>query len=240
MKKLFLLVLCINFLSLPAYGLITDDFAEKTLGKDLKIKKVKKVTIKDEFADKTLDKELQIKNKQIKTITDSFAEKNNGKNPKINNKIEYNEIIPSAKKLSAKKIVIIDESKMQPVTVNIKKYFTTRQNADEGDYIEFETVNNIKINNKIYPAGTVVLARVETISKNKSVGVPSDLVIGNFSIDGIPLAGEISKTGANRALWVRPCAAAFLLFFGAGLLFLPIRGGHAKIYPSQIYTLYAK
>ena len=60
----------------------------------------------------------------------------------------------------------------------------------------------------------------------------------NFSIDGKRLAGEISKTGANRSLWLYPTIYMTTLFFGVGLLLIPIRGGHAKIKPQQTFTVY--
>lgn len=241
MKKFLVIFLCLNFLCAPAYCAITDDFAEKTLDKNLEIKSHKENVITDDFVQNSLNKNLKIKKNNKKKIYDDFAEKNQNKNPKIKTKIEINETIPSiSKKNTNKKIVVIDDTNMQSVMVNIKEYFTTKQKIDEGDYIEFETLNPIKLQNAVYPAGTTVMARIETLSLNQIWGVPSDLVVGNFSINEIPLAGEISKTGANRSLWVRPCVVSFLLFFGAGLLFIPIRGGHAKITPSETYTLYAK
>ena len=72
------------------------------------------------------------------------------------------------------------------------------------------------------------------------MGVPADLVIGSFTLNGVPLGGEINKTGANRSLWVYPCMYGTLWFFGIGVLFIPIRGGHAKIKTTETYTLYAK
>ena len=134
----------------------------------------------------------------------------------------------------------MDYNSATAVPVKIKRYFTTRSHIQEGDYIEFATTKDVVIKKKLYPAGTTVKARVETISQNKAMGVPSDLIVGNFSIEGIPLAGEVSKTGANRSFWVYPCTYGFLFFFGAGLLFIPIRGGHAKITKRQTYTLYAE
>ena len=240
MKKFLTLFLCFNFLCAPAYCTITDDFAEKTLDKKLEIKRKKETAITDDFAEKSLNKELRIRKKKELFLSDIFAEKNPNKNTILKIEVNYDEKIPSVKNNKTnKKIVIIDESNMKAVKVSIKKYFTTKGKVDEGDYIEFETLNDITLNNKKYPAGSTVTARVETLSMNNSMGVPADLVIGNFSIDGIFLAGEISKTGANRTFWVYPCVYGLWWFFGLGLLFIPVRGGHAKILKSQIYTLYA-
>lgn len=84
---------------------------------------------------------------------------------------------------------------------------------------------------KVLPAGSRVFGTVETISQNELLGVPSNLIIGNFKIEYMPtirLEGQIVKQGANRVYWVRPLAP--LLF--------AVRGGHAKIKTEDIYTIY--
>ena len=245
MKKFLSTLLClsfINMLGIPAFAEITDDFVEKTLSKNLKIKAVKQNKITDSFVEQTLDKNLQVKKVTPKLVEDSFAEKNTNKNYQNNKIIELNEMIPELKdgKPIRKVVFLLDKDEMQAVPVRIKKYYTTRSKLQEGDFLEFETTQNVVIKNINYPKGTTVTARIETISLNKSMGVPSDLVIGNFSINGTPIIGEIAKTGANRSLWVYPSVYGLSLFFGIGLLFIPIRGGHAKITRHKIYTFYAK
>ena len=121
-----------------------------------------------------------------------------------------------------------------PVRIKIKKNFTTKTNPKEGTYIEFETVGKVKT----YPIGTTVRGRLETVSQNCMFGVPADIVIGNFEINGKPLSGEIAVQGANRTIWLRPCIYFGTIFLGAGMALSPIRGGHAKIRQKEIYTLY--
>ena len=199
------------------------------------------MNITDTFAQDTLDKNLKPTKYVYKSLTDTFAEQNKIKSTYKAKVVDYNEIIPKVtNKPVLKKVVVIDQTSMTAVPVKIKKYFTTKKKVQEGDYIEFGTTKDIVLNKKTYPAGTTVKARIETVSLNKSMGVPSDLVVGNFSLDGIPLGGEISKVGANRSLWVYPCVYGTSWFFGVGLLFIPIRGGHAKIKTSETYTLYAE
>ena len=133
---------------------------------------------------------------------------------------------------------VIDNENLIPIKVRIKNYLSTKQKIDEGDFIEFETITELKVKNKSYPVGTTIKARIETISYNKIWGVPSDLTVGNFSIDNTPLKGEINKTGANRSLWLYPTIYLTGFFFGIGFLLIPIRGGHAKIRPQQVFTVY--
>ena len=242
MKKILSFIICLGFFCMPAYAEIVDEFVNKTLDKSLKIKPASRIVIADTFADNTLNKNLKPAKYSYKPIKDNFAENNQNKSKYKAIVVNYNENLPQiSNKTTARKVVVIDNNSMTAVPVRIKKLFTTKSKIQEGDYLEFETTKDIVINKKTYPARTTVKARVETISLNESWGVPSDLVLGNFSIDGIPLGGEINKTGANRTLWVRPAAwTLIILFWGAGILLTPIRGGHAKIRTSEIYTLYAK
>lgn len=241
MKKIIAFLICVNFTFSPAYCEITDEFVNRTLDKSLKISQPENVIIQDTFAEKSLDKNLKIKPVSYSPITDTFAESNKAHGQYSAKIIDFEEIIPTvSNQNTAKKIVLFDTNNMISIPVRIKKAFTTKQNSQEGDYIEFETQNDVTLNKKHYPAGTTVMARIETISQNKAFGIPSDLVVGNFSLDGIPLAGEISEVGANRTLWLRPTVAALtVLLWGAGLLLIPIRGGHAQIKTTQTYTLYA-
>lgn len=241
MKKLFAFLISMNFAFMPAYCTITDDFAEATLDKNLKIKSALNQKISDDFVEKSLDKNLKIKPYKKYNIADSFAENNKSKNVSYKKIIDLQEVIPQNNtSVKHKKITIFDINSAIEVPIKPQKLYSTRQKAEEGDYIDFETTKDVKIKGKLYSKGTTVKARVENISQNKSMGIPSDLVVGNFSINGTPLAGEISKTGANRSLWVYPCVYFFMPFFCAGLLFIPIRGGHAKIRTSEIFTLYFK
>ena len=228
---------------MPSYGVITDEFAENLPDKNTQTLKPKKMKITDDFVEETLNKNLQTTVKKHAEITDEFAQNNKNKNVKNNNTVYIEETLPE-KTAGAikKKVVTVDKSNMTPVKVKIKNYYSTksRKQIQEGDYIEFATVDDVTVNKKSYPAGTKVMARVETISMNQNMGVPADLVVGNFNIEDNLLSGEISKTGANRSLWVYPAMCLTVWFYGAGLLFTFVRGGHAKIKKSETFTLYAQ
>jgi len=216
LRKLLAFFVCFCIMSCPAYSVVVDDFVEKTLDKNIQPKKI-----------------------HFEIIKDSFAESNKNKNQYTKTKVDFAEQIVTTTRIPvAKKAVIIKEENAIPVKIRIKKYLSTKQNIDEGEYLDFETVSEVKIKDKIYPAGTLVKGRIETISQNKIWGVPADLVVGNFSLEDKTLSGEISKIGANRSLWVYPAVYLLLFPFGEGLLLIPIRGGHAKIKPHQTYTVY--
>jgi len=243
MKKLLVLVFLINFVSMPVHCFINDDFAEKTLDKNLQVKTHNHTEIEDTFVEKSLDKNLKIKEFQHKnTITDTFAEKNEAKNSKNKPIVVLNEQIPQVDegKIIHKKIAVIDENDFLKISVKIKKDFSTKQKVNEGDYLEFETLSDIKINDTLYPKGTLIKARIENVSMNNMLGVPANLTVGSFFIDNYPLQGEIVKKGANRTLWIYPCMCVGNVFFGAGLFLTLIRGGHAKIKSDESYILYYK
>ena len=246
MKRKFLLILLSITILFAAddsvFANLKDEFVEKTLDKNLCIKEYNPPNIVDDFVSESLDNNLRIIKLEINSIYDDFAQNNTAKN-RINKKtVSFDEYLPEVDLNSLHKGINqkIDFESQQPVFIHIKENYITKNKNDEGKYIEFVTTNDVKINNKTYNAGTPVSARIETLSSNKIKGIPYDLVIGNFSIDGIPLMGEISKTGANRSLWVCPCVCAFTILFGVGVVFIPIKGGRAKINKRTVYKVYAE
>ena len=196
-KQIFVILIAFNIISAPSYGIITDDFVEATLDKNLKIRPYVPKVYRDEFAE-------------------------SNKNVSLH---------------SSKKFKITDEE-LNSVDIRITAPYSTKNKLEEGSPLEFVTTRDVKINNKIYPAGTKVRARIETISPNAVWGVPADLVVGNFYINDTPLIGEIKKSGANKTIWVRPLAIAGGILIGTGFFFMFIRGGHAKIKPNETFTVY--
>ena len=243
MQKYLISFICFNILSMPAFALINDDFVDSTLDKTKPYPAHIIKNITDDFADTNL-KNIPLTKRETPIIIDEFAENNNSKNTSLNQRIIINEVLPKSNYKSlvyGKKEAVIDKIGMTPVQIRIKDKITSKFiKIDEGDYVEFETVKPVVINNKEYPAGTTVKGRVETISPNDMRGTPGDIVISNFEIDGIKMHGELAKTGANRTLWLYPTSIVFSAFFGLGVLLLFIRGGHAKITPAQVFTVYVK
>ncbi len=188
----------------------------------------------DDFVDETLSKDLQIRKYSAKIIVDEFAETNKNEPLRHNERVVVTEILPTSNKTYK-----INPYKMSrnEVAIRIIEPISTKLKPEEGSEILFETVEQIKIGNKIYPNGTSIKARIETVSQNAMWGSPAEIVIGNFYLDNIPLYGEIDKVGRNNVLWVRPLAILTGLCFGTGFFFMFIRGGHAKIKPNETFTL---
>lgn len=249
MKKI-LSALCIisviNLVILPGFckneTFIEDVFIEQALSQIGNRKQTVVKTIDDTFVEQTLNENLVKREYTYTVIEDPFVENNKNINP-LKKRVVINEILPKLNTTTlnrGKEIFLADNEHSTPVSVKSKQYFSTDGSLQEGDYILFETVDDVKINNICYKKGTNVKARIETISGNKIWGVPADLIVGNFSINNIPLYGEINKTGANRSLWIYPTVYFTSFLFGAGLLLIPIKGGHAKIKTGEKFTIYAR
>ena len=225
MKKLISFLICINILNINCAfafsNALVDEFANQTIDKNLKIKFEKQEPIEDIFAKQTLNPNLKITYPCFKPIYDNFAHEN------LNRNVKLEKIIPKP----------ITDALTQKAKISPSKVLTTRK-LHEGQIVEFKLKQDLKINEKIYPANSIIKARIENISKNEAFGVPSELIIDNFILaDNVKLDGQISKCGANRAIWIYPTSTILYPFFGIDLLLLPIRGGHAKLKPSKIYEI---
>ncbi len=119
-----------------------------------------------------------------------------------------------------------------PLKIKSIEDISTQKEIEEGQKLIFLTTEDTVLkHNKVLSAGSRVIGKVETVSKNGIKGVPADLIIGDFKIEymsNIKLEGQIKKEGANRTLWVYPVLP--ILF--------PIKGGHAKINANEEFTLY--
>ena len=129
-----------------------------------------------------------------------------------------------------------------PVQLKIIKNLTTKNNILEGDSILFKTIKDIELNGIQLPKGTKIIGRVETISESDKMGCPANIVVDNFYVKDNPdicFYGNVTKTGANRSIWVYPLyQAGNILLYVAGFVFVPIHGGHAKLLTSDTYTVF--
>ena len=214
---------------------ITDELLNPNLYKDVPFRlgvytnKYKNEPIKDEL----LDDSKFIENSEKYVLSDKiipdeyFIEKNIdlSKVRKITSKNKYD---------FTKKVV--------PIKIKIAEHLKSTREILEGSTIPFVAQHDFEINGKKYNSGTKILGRVETISESDKMGTPESIKISNFYIpdqEGIDLYGSISKTGANRALWVYPLyQAGNVCFYVAGFVFVPIHGGRAKLLTSESFTVF--
>lgn len=142
---------------------------------------------------------------------------------------------------------IYDFSKEQvPVELKVIRNLSTKRELQEGQVVVFKTIKDVVINGKILPRGTKVTGRVEMVSESDKMGTPFNIVIDNFNVknpenvnETINFYGTVSKTGANRSMWVYPLyQAGNLVLYVAGFAFVPIHGGHAKLLTNETYTVF--
>ena len=130
-----------------------------------------------------------------------------------------------------------------PVKLKIVKNISTKNHILEGDILLFKTVKEVALKNDlILPKGTQIVGRVETVSESDKMGCPANIIVDNFHVKDNPdicFYGNVTKTGANRSLWVYPLyQAGNIMLYVAGFAFVPIHGGHAKLLTNDTYTVF--
>ena len=131
--------------------------------------------------------------------------------------------------------------KQIPIKIKLSEHLKSTRNILEGSTIPFIAQNDFEINGKKYNSGTTILGRVETISASDKMGTPESIKISNFYIpdEQIELHGSVSKSGANRSIWVYPLyQAGNITFYVAGFIFVPIHGGRVKLSTSEAFTVF--
>lgn len=226
MKKLLALFLTmIFFASNVSFAIISDDFVNETLSKNLKISEYKKQIVKDEL------------------ITEDFIEKY--KNKKYNTNFYIvddlaNENLSQYKNIKFVSYVPVNFENLQKVSIKIKpkNSLTTKDKSlSEGSNLIFLVAEDFSYNNNLYKKNAEINARIENISQNQAFGIPANLEIGNFKINNVALDGNLKLKGADRSIWVIPVGYVGCCLLGVGILILPIRGGHAKLIKGQTYNL---
>ena len=112
----------------------------------------------------------------------------------------------------------------------------------EGQIVKFVVVHDIYDGKKkLVSHGTIGTARVETISPRGFMGVPADLIISHFEVAGLDkrkIEGDVVKSGYNLMGLAGALKYSIGTFIpGTGYLFMLIKGGQAKIDPSDIFEV---
>ena len=128
-----------------------------------------------------------------------------------------------------------------PIKVKFLETISSKGNS-EGQIVKFVVTEDIFYNNvKIVSGGTFGKARLETISPRGSMGVPADITISKFEIDGLDkkkFDGNIVKYGANLALLAGGLKYSIGTFIpGSGYVFMLIKGGNVKIKPTEVFEI---
>lgn len=257
MKKVISILICLQIFLLPALASnsIEDNFVEHTLKDSAgKISKKNIQPIEDELVLSTLGGKSFNQKQPYQTITDNLVKKElsakkyifNKQNAQIINDeivIDKNKPLTQSKGKKTKKFDF-EALDQIPIKLSISDEVNTKKELLEGQKLTFKVVEDVQIDKSTtIKKGSIVSSKLGTVCLNQAFGTPADVIIEEFKINyetrEIPLEGRIQKTGANRALWVYPVGyTTGVMFLGLGFLLFCVRGGHAKLKPSEVYTVY--
>lgn len=129
-----------------------------------------------------------------------------------------------------------------PIKLTIKEAISTQNGILEGQEVLFYSSQKVRYNGKtVLKQGELVKARVETVISSGMNGFPAEIILDNFEIPGIKnsqLISTYTEKGTNRCYWVYPLKWALTPIPLAGSFTNLIKGGHAKITPKDIVTIY--
>lgn len=133
-------------------------------------------------------------------------------------------------------------TKSIPVQFQIIEEINTKNPPAEGSKVKFKAVSDAVYDGKtIVKKGDIVSATVETIITSGMNGFPAEIIVDRFEIPHIEqsqLEGTFIKKGQNRCLWVYPLKWSLTPIPFVGSLTNLIMGGHARIKPSDVITVY--
>ncbi len=129
-----------------------------------------------------------------------------------------------------------------PITLSITEEISTKDSVIEGETVSFRVTKDVNYQGKtLLKAGDIVNAKIETVITSGMNGFPAEIIVDDFQIPNVDEKQLISthyKKGQNRCLWVYPLKWSLTLIPFAGSLTNFIKGGHAKIKPKDIITIY--
>ncbi len=242
MKKLFLIITLISF-SMPVFGFSTEPIEDELLNPNIYGEMNGNTVFKLGVSEHGDYQYIPIEDE---LIDDGFI--SNASNFAIIRKEHsddffFEKIVDPSKVRKILPKTRYDFTKQQiPVQIKLAQQIKTNKLL-EGSIVNFVATHDFEINGKIFKKGTSVFGRVEVLSASDKMGVPETLKIDNFYIEDngqeINLSGSVSKTGANRSIWVYPLyQAGNITFYAAGFVFVPIHGGRAKLSTKDSFIVF--
>ena len=125
-----------------------------------------------------------------------------------------------------------------PIKLSILEEVSTKKFLNEGELLNFKIIENVILNGEtIVKKGEIIQGRIENIITSGMNGFPAEITIDNFkipNIDSSKLISTYTKTGFNRCYFVFPLKWALTPIPFAGSVTNFIKGGHARIKPSDV------
>ena len=128
-----------------------------------------------------------------------------------------------------------------PIYVSIVEEVSTKHHPIEGRELKFKVNKDVYYNDeKILSKGDIITGRIETIITSGMNGFPAEIILDDFEIPNIKnsqLLCKYVKKGQNRCFWVYPLKWALTLIPFVGSTTNFIKGGHARIKPTDVITI---
>ena len=135
-----------------------------------------------------------------------------------------------------------ESTKRIPINLSITKEISTKENLKYGQELEFVVQNDVIYNGKtILNSSDKVNAKIGSIVTSVMNGFPAEITIDDFDFSTIKdsqLLSSYTKYGMNRSVWVYPLKWALTPIPFVGSLTNLIKGGHARIKPTEVITVY--
>ena len=135
-----------------------------------------------------------------------------------------------------------ESTKRIPINLSITKEISTKENLKYGQELEFVVQNDVIYNGKtILNSSDKVNAKIGSIVTSGMNGFPAEITIDDFDFSTIKdsqLLSSYTKYGMNRSVWVYPLKWALTPIPFVGSLTNLIKGGHARIKPTEVITVY--
>lgn len=129
-----------------------------------------------------------------------------------------------------------------PIKLVISEKIKSEQDLYEGQIVEFKLIRHLIYNNKIIAKrGAIVHATVKMIITSGMNGIPASIIFENFQVPNTQphqITEMYEVYGQDRSLIVFPLKWALTFLPPTGSLTNFIKGGHAKLKPKKVITLY--
>lgn len=132
-------------------------------------------------------------------------------------------------------------TKRIPIKLAITEEISTKMPIYEGQSVKFKVLETVRYGDLYLKRGEHVTGKIECIITSGMNGFPAEIILDNFEIPNTRKTQLIStyrKHGQNRCVWVYPLKWLLTPFPPTGSITNIIKGGHAKITPADVITLY--
>lgn len=129
-----------------------------------------------------------------------------------------------------------------PVKMKLVKDYGSEEDVYEGQELKLNVVKDVIYNkNVVIKKGTDATAKVNILISTGMNGIPASVILNEIkivNIDSKQLVDEFELFGQDRSLLVFPLKWALTILPPTGSLTNFIMGGHARLKPSKIITVY--